>query len=459
VDGIVPDARSHGLHLVLLWFATWKNGTSSYPPDWLKKDFEKYPRAQLKDGKSIEVLSAFGDASRDADARAFAALMRHIKEIDGQQHTVIMIQVENEVGMESDTRDRSPVANRAYAGPVPKELMDYIEQHKDTLNPEFRQVWQAAGGKSSGTWEEVFGKGKATDEIFTSWTYARYVGKVAAAGKAEYPLPLYMNAYTYGFPKANDPAPSSGSPMPEVFDVWRAGAPGIDIFSPDNSRTYIVMSGKYTQSGNPLFIPEESPGPEGAARALYAFGHHDAIGYSRMSGGVDRLTTPDNDLAGAYDLIAQLTPLIVEHQGNGTMSAVMLGPDDPPQKVQVGNYTLEAKFFGTRRVGPGGQQSETPPRAAAIFIATGPDEYFVAGNGVAVTFTPNTPGPPLAGLATVEEGAFVDGRWVPGRRLAGDDTIEGECVQLRWPLGTKVPLWAQRWSGEGIQRVTLYRYK
>ena len=459
VDGIVPDARSHGLHLVLLWFATWKNGTSSYPPDWLKKDYEKYPRAQLKDGKSIEVLSAFGDASRDADARAFAALMRHIKEIDGQQHTVIMIQVENEVGMESDSRDRSPVANRAYAGPVPKELMDYIEQHKDTLNPEFRQVWQAAGGKSSGTWEEVFGKGKATDEIFTAWTYARYVGKVAAAGKAEYPLPMYMNAYTYGFPKANDPAPSSGSPMPEVFDVWRAGAPGIDIFSPDNSRTYIVMSGKYTQSGNPLFIPEESPGAEGAARALYAFGHHDAIGYSRMSGGVDRLTTPDNDLAGAYDLIAQLTPLIVEHQGNGTMSAVMLGPDDPPQKVQVGNYTLEAKFFGSGRVGPGGQQSETPPRAAAIFIAAGPDEYFVAGNGLAVTFTPNTPGPPLAGLATVEEGAFVDRRWVPGRRLAGDDTIEGDCIQLRWPLGTKVPLWAQRWAGEGIQRVTLYRYK
>ena len=148
VDGIVRDARSHGLHLALLWFATWKNGTSSYPPDWLKKDYERYPRAQLADGKSIEVLSAFGDASRDADARAFAALMRHIKEIDGQQHTVIMIQVENEVGMESDSRDRSPVANQAFAGPAPKELMDYIVQHKDTLNPEFRQVWQAAGGKT-----------------------------------------------------------------------------------------------------------------------------------------------------------------------------------------------------------------------------------------------------------------------------------------------------------------------
>ena len=260
LDGILRDARSHNLRLVLLWFASYKNGSSSYPPDWLKRDFEKYPRAQLKDGKSIEVLSAFGDASRDADARAFAALMRHIKEIDGQQHTVIMIQVENEVGMESDTRDRSPVANQAYAGPVPKDLMDYIVQHKDTLNPEFRQLWQAAGGKTSGTWEEVFGKGKATDEIFTAWTYARYVGKVAAAGKAEYPLPMYMNAYTYGFPKANDPAPSSGSPMPEVFDVWRAGAPGIDIFSPDNSRTYIVRAGSTRNRGTRCLYPRSRLG-------------------------------------------------------------------------------------------------------------------------------------------------------------------------------------------------------
>ena len=178
-----------------------------------------------------------------------------------------------------------------------------------------------------------------------------------------------------------------------------------------------------------------------------------------MSGGVDRVTTPDLDLGGSYDLIAQLAPLISAHQGDGTMSAVYLGPNDPPQKVKVGNYTLEATFYGAGRVGPSAQTPETPPRAAAIFIATGPDEFFAAGNGVAVTFSPNTPGPPLAGLATVEEGAFVSGRWVSGRRLAGDDTIEGDCLQLRWPLGSKVPLWAQRWSNEGIQRFTLYRYR
>ena len=455
LDGVIQDARSYNLRLALLWFATWKNGSSSYPPDWLKRDFERFPRAQVDGGKSIELLSPFSDANRDADARAFAALMRHVKAVDGQQHTVIMIQVENEVGMVGDSRDRSPVANQAFAGPVPKELMDYLQQHKDTLIPELRQAWEAAGFKTSGTWEQVFGKGVATDEIFMGWNFARYVGRVAEAGKAEYPLPMYMNAYTYAF----QPVRASGAPMPALMDVWRAGAPRIDMFSPDNATNFVVMLAKYTQSGNPLFIPEEAPGPEGAARSLYAFGRRDAIGYSRMSGGVDRLETPDKDLIGSYDLLTQLAPLILEHQGNGTMSAVLLGPNDPPQKFQVGNYTLEATYLGSQRVGPSATAPEPPLRAGAIFIATGPDEYFAAGNGMTVTFSPNTPGPPLAGLATVEEGAFVSGRWVPARRLAGDDTIEGDSLQLRWPLGSKVPLWAQRRSAEGIQRFTLYRYR
>jgi len=458
LDGVIRDARSYNLRLVLLWFASWKNGWSSYPPDWLKKDFERFPRVQFAGGKSVELLSPFSAANRDADARAFAALMRHVKEVDGPHHTVIMIQVENEIGLPGEYRDRSPAADRAFAGPVPKELMDYLQQHKDTLIPEFRQVWEAAGFKTSGTWEEVFGRSTATDEIFMGWNFARYVGRVAEAGKAEYPLPMYMNTWLNGFGKVTGVI-QSGNPMPQLFDVWRAGAPQIDIFSPDNATNFVDFSAKYTQSGNPLFIPEEEAGPEGAVRALYAFGHHDAIGFSRMRGGVDKRTTPDNALIDMYDLLSRLAPLILEHQGDGTMSAVLLGPDDPPQKVKVGNYTLEATYLGSRRVGPSATSPEPPLRAGAIFIATGPDEYFAAGNGVTVTFSPNTPGLPLAGLATVEEGYFVNGRWVLWRKLAGDDTIEGDSLQLRWPLGSTVPLWQQRTSKEIIQHFTLYRYR
>ena len=193
VDGMVRDARSHGLHLVLLWFASWKNGHSSYPPDWLKRirTVPARPVAGGQEHRTAQRLQRCQPGRRCPRLRGPDAAHQGNR---WQQHTVITIQVENEVGMERRLARPLAVANQAYAGPVPKELMDYIEQHKDTLNPEFRQLWQAAGCKTSGTWEEVFGKGKATDEIFMAWTYARYVGQVAEAGKAEYPLPMYMNA-------------------------------------------------------------------------------------------------------------------------------------------------------------------------------------------------------------------------------------------------------------------------
>jgi hypothetical protein len=479
LDGVIQGARSHNLRLVLLWFASWKNGMSGYPPDWVKRDFDRFPRAQMVGGtlpvmggaprvqvegsRPLELLSPLGDANRDADARAFAALMRHIKAVDGQQHTVIMIQVENEVGMQGDTRDRSPLANKAFEGPVPKELIDSLQRHKDTLIPELRQVWEAAGFKTSGTWEEVFGKGRPADEIFMAWHFARYVGRVVEAGKAEYPIPMYVNCPQSGFGR-RPRGGQSGGPMPDAMDVWRAGAPRVDLFGTDiYDPDFVVMCARYTQSGNPLFIAETRGLPPNGLgnRVLYAFGRHDAIGFSPM--GIERPTTPDIELTSAYDVIAQLAPLIVQHQGNSTMSAVVLGSKDPPRKIQVGNYTLEVSFRAPPGV-PGGPQPQEPfPNSAAIFIATGPDEFYAAGNGVTVTFSPNTPGPPFAGLATVEEGTFVNGRWVPGRRLAGDDAGQGETLVLPRLYVPPSPLgWTGGLAGpstKGIQRVTLYRYR
>ena len=470
LDGILRDARSSKLRLMLIWFASWKNGLSSYPPDWVKKDFQRFPRIQIQGGKTIELLSTLSQANRDADARAFAALMRHVKEVDSRDRTVIMIQVENEVGVLLDSRDRSDGANKAFDGPVPQELMGYLQQHKDTLAPEFRDVWKAAGFKTSGTWEQVFGNGRpasfpvpvrvdsppykpadldsfrqvrwAADEIFMAWHYARYVNAVAAAGKKEYNIPMYVNQWLQ---QPNYPWPGvypSGGPSPQVHDVWRAGAPSIDILSPDLYLQYFAeVCARFTRNGNPLFIPETEAGADGAAKVLYAFGRHDAIGFSPF--GIDGHRAPDDNLTSSYSLISQLAPLIVEHEGNGTMSAVLLSQDDPPQKIRLGNHTIEASFqFGPHPGVPVTRQAR--PLAAAIFIVTGPDEYYVAGNGVGLTFSPNTPGPELDGLATVEEGRFVNGRWTPGRQLAGDETVQGQYVSL--------------WN-KGIQRVTLHRYR
>jgi beta-galactosidase GanA len=440
LDSVIEGARQNNIRVVLLWFGSWKNGTSSYPPDWVKKDFERFPRAQPTEGRSIEQLSCFSEANRDADARAFAALMRHVKQVDGRRHTVIMIQVENEI----NGLDHSPLANKAREDRVPAELMDYLQSHKDTLTPEVRQVWEAAGFKTAGTWDEVFGKSGGADEIFIAWHYAKYAGRVAEAGKAEYPIPMYANTWGEGFPRGN--ARANGAPKPSVIDVWRAGAPKIDMLSPDIYYSdFKAFCAQYTQSGNPLFIPETRY--EMDSRLLYALGRHDAIGVSLM--GVERAVTPDPQLITGCEMITQLAPLIAKHQGDGSMSAVLLTTNDPPQKVQVGNYTMQVTRLRSRSSAP-----VQTAYAAALFIAVGPDEYYAVGDGVSVTISPSATGLSHVGIGTVEEGTFVNGRWIPSRQLAGDETGQGANLSLRSHPVDRIP-------GDGyvgIQHFTLYRY-
>ena len=446
VDGLIQGARANNLRLVLLWFGSWKNTWSSYVPEWVKRDFEKFPRVQLQDGSGTERLSPFSAANRDADARAFAALMRRIREIDGDRHTVLMIQVQNEVGVIPDARDHSPVANAAYEGAVPRELTKYLADHKETLHPSLRAKWGAAGYRTSGNWEAVFGPGLETEDLFMAWHYARYIGKVAEAGKAEYPLPMFTNAALI----RPDYAPgqyNSGGPLPHSMDLWRAGGPQLDFLAPDIYFEFKKWSSAYARADNPLFIPEAAGGALGAANAFYAVGQHNAIGFSPFA--ID--SYPDSPLTRSYDILAQLAPLILENQVKGRVAGVLLEDLTPSQKIRLGDYTLNISGNRPRRFGPdaatASPQSSTEPPPHGIFIATGPDEMYMAGTGLTVTFTPNTPGPPIVGLGTVEEGHFAGGRWVPGRALAGDDTGQGNNISLRGG------------QGDTILRVTLYRYR
>ena len=144
LDGLVSDARAHQLKLVLLWFGSWKNGMSCYAPVWVKRDTRRFPRVRLQNGETPEVLTPLSLASADADARAFGALLKHVREIDARDHTVLMVQVENEVGVLNDSRDRSALADEDFSKPVPAELMNLFRQHKETLAPELRAAWAAS---------------------------------------------------------------------------------------------------------------------------------------------------------------------------------------------------------------------------------------------------------------------------------------------------------------------------
>src|SRR5450432_1346507 len=171
VDSMITGARMHNLHLIVIWFASWKNSASTYMPSWVKKDGEKYPRVKDESGKTLEILSTFGDASCQADAAAFKALMKHIREFDQQYQTVVMVQVENEVGILNSNRDYSAVANKTFSSAIPKDLSAYLINNKEKLVPEFSAAWKAAGAKTNGSWEAVFGKSSFNDKDWKAFSY------------------------------------------------------------------------------------------------------------------------------------------------------------------------------------------------------------------------------------------------------------------------------------------------
>ncbi|MBN1976775.1 MAG: DUF5597 domain-containing protein [Anaerolineae bacterium] len=446
VDSLIHGARRHDVSLVLLWFGAWKNSMSCYAPLWAKRDLDRFPRMVDTRGVGQEILSAFSESVLDADSRAFAALMRRLREIDGEQNTVVMVQVENEIGMLPCARDMSETANQLYAGPVPDALLSYLDTHSETLVERLRSQWEAAGRRMAGTWEEVFGPGDATEEIFMAWHYAVFTGRLAAAGKTEYPLPMYVNAALNRPGHRPGQYPSAG-PLPHLLDIWKAGAPTIDFLSPDlYFPEYDEWISKYPRPDNPLFVPENQLGHFNGAHAVHTIGAYDAIGYSPFSveSCPDPAATP---LASSYRALSALASIILENQGKGLITGVLLTTTKSCADRVLGGYRLhfrhEKDWEWSRPAEP------IPPDrmiVGCLVISTGPDEFIVMGSSVLITFEPAGPGLPVAGFATIDE-ILVEGEEMRvGRRLNGDQSHQGRHVHLP--------------DGEfGIQRVTLYRYQ
>jgi hypothetical protein len=367
-----------------------------------------------------------------------------------------MVQVENEVGVIPESRDYSAVADAAFAAAVPATLMNFLEEHGATLNPEFRAAWEAAGAKRVGTWQEVFGKASLTDDLFMAWRYATYVDRIAAAGKAEYPLPMYANAALIR-PNYEPGQYNSGGPLPHSMDIWRAGAPALDFLSPDiYFNDFAHWAGSYTRPDNPLFIPEAQSGSAGAANALYAFGRLSAIGFSAF--GIDDqgnvpldlvgITNPSERVDGGalssmYAELATLAPAILERQETGGLAAALIeGDAQRAARVSVGDYTAAI----TRAGSPAGASG----RIGVMFIQTRPNEFLVIGCGDAqVVFSTEKPGPPIVGIESIDEEFFENGTWATRRRLNGDESAQGQALRL----------YDSDLAEGRIYRVRLYRYR
>jgi beta-galactosidase GanA len=421
---------------------------STYVPSWVKRDATRFPRAQRADGSGIEILSVFSQNTRDADARAFAALMDHLKATDGTQNSVLMVQVENEIGMLPIARERGAVADRAFSATVPAELMRALAR-RDTLEPELRDLWQKYGAKTSGTWTQLFGGEEAGAEVFTAWHYSRFVEALVVAGKKRYDIPMYANAALNRTGRKPGEYPSGG-PLPHLLDVWKAGAPSLDFLAPDiYFPNFAQLAARFNRLDNMLFIPEanNATNSQGPANAFFAFGELDTLGFSPFS--IESLGDAPNALSRAYEVLEQLAPVILENRGKARMGGfrATIQEDgtmiDSPVKKMLAGIEFTATFIDPWT--PRDKQSIGDH--GGLIVYAGGEDFWFAGQGITVTFKGADSGPPLVGIDIAEEGAFDEkGKWVPGRRLNGDQTHQGRHIRL--PPGQFQ-----------IQKVRLYRYR
>jgi beta-galactosidase GanA len=443
IDSIIKISHENNLKVILLWFGSWKNSMSCYVPAWIKTNELRFPRAQNRSDKGLEILSAFSKSNLDADKKAFAQLMKHLKETDTSQ-TVIMLQVENEIGMLTEAREYTANANKAFNSDVPQELMDYLIANKDSLVPELRAHWSKINFATKGNWETVFGKSLATDELFQAWYYAKYANAVAEAGKKEFCLPMYVNAALNYRNVQPGQYPSAG-PLPHLMDIWQAAAPAIDILSPDFYNPYFKhYCDLYKRRNNPLFIPEIRFEPSSAAKVFYAIGHYQAMGFSPFS--IESTAHPEEEpITKSYSILSQLSPEILKYQGTGKMEGVLLDTSHKKQEIVLGNYKLTVLHDYTLDWSPEAKNPDWP-MSGAIIIQENENDFIIAGTGVVVTFRMNNSDHKSIGILQAEEGIYKDGKWVSGRRMNGDQDHQGRHIRI--PVGD--------WN---IQKVKLYQYK
>ena len=416
VDSHIRSAQENGLKLVLLWFGSWKNGESNYTPDWVKTNMQRFPRMLQKDGKVSNVLSNISKNCLSADLNAYKKLMQRIALVD-KSGTVIMMQVENEVGLLGSSRDFSAEANKLFEQRVPGELIRYIKANHDKLKPNLATAYDKNGSKTEGTWEEVFGRSPNTDEIFMAWNYAKYVSTIAAAGKSVYPLPTFVNAWDAAGGNLIAGVWPSGGPNYLMLDIWQAGAPAIDILANDNYSGKFGLSAKnFVHNNNPLLIPEAcaiwqndtiSAGP----KAFLSFGHFKAIGFSPF--GIDHpIYYKSHPIKNAYQVLNDLMSLILKAQAEDKINGFMEGDDASPESFKLGNSIFKPIYK---------VQKDPLIKGYGLVILLSADEYLVAGNACRLSQVSADATKPNSQLLSVEEGKMVDGKWVKGRIINGDE--------------------------------------
>jgi len=450
VDYVIKAARERDMKVMFIWFGAFKNPFMTYAPTWVKKDIKRFPRAKDENGKDLEMPCVLSDKMMKADAKAYCEFLKHVKSVDFDQ-TVVMIQIENEPGIRGAARDYSPLAEKAWKANVPDQLISYLKANDGNLKPDLQKAWSDNGRKTKGNWEQVFGKSlveddgtnpilNQTEHFFTAYYYAKYLDYLSSEGKKVYALPTFTNASIFGV-DSRGRSLGNGCSIPDFFDLYAAGAPTLDILTPNSYMQQIdQICEAFVWKGNPILIPESGTS---ALRGLYVIGEWDAIAFSPFgidsfaAGASFQRSETQQKFFDCYDVLAQIEPMIQENIGKDSMRAVYLYNGHASDTIEMGDYTITCTY-GRRgfNIGAmmapatggspvqGGRAAQQEPRfeGAALFIQVSPDEFYMIGDGVNAAFAVKEGvKSSFCNYDKIYEGEFIDGKFVPGRLLNGDE--------------------------------------
>lgn len=447
VDAIIHGAKQHNMKVVLIWFATFKNPFMTYAPSWVKGDNRRFPHAIAPDGRTLELPSLYDDNIIEADKKAYLALLRHLKETDAKR-TIIALQIGNEPGLNSPTRDSSEPANRAWKADIPACIIDYLVKNRQTLQPDIKAAWEKNGCKRKGNWEEVFGKSLTandgtnpilylTEHLFTAYGSARYLEALSSAGKEVLDLPTFTNAT--GSVNSRGRSMGNGCSIPDFFDIYMAVAPSLDMLTPNSyGQNFDEICKAFAYNSNPLLIPECTMS---AVRPFYLIGEWNGLGYSPFGIDDHHAGTPAGKmLADTYSLIGKMKKMISANLNSNCMRGVFIYTDKPVQEIEMGDYIITFKHETTDEIGEtmlrilGGekayetflkQKEEVKPfEAAALIIQTGKNEFYIAGGGgINATFRmKENKQAHFCDFDYIYEGSInEEGNFIKGRLLNGDE--------------------------------------
>lgn len=407
VKDIIDIMRANNLKIVFLWFGLWKNGLSTYIPAWMKINRKKYAFCQNEHGESLYTVSPLCFEAIEKDCQAYAELMKFIQSYDKSENTVIMMQVENEVGLLQSDRDYSSLATKYFNEMIPHDLKDYTH--------------------FEGTWQDVFKQD--APEIFMTYYYAKAIEKITKIGKEIYPIPTITNVWLNKENEKPGQYPSGGAIFKNL-QLYQYLTPSLDLIAPDiYVKTIDEVSQQYASQGL-LMIPETRQDKTYMSNIIYTIAKYPLIGYSPFgiedfhenqettrlyhflsSLGIERdAFDPSGSLPylqNIYYDLSKLWPLIFKYRQQNKIYPFIRKNMMKNDCLSISNYNIMVTYLN----------QEKNINGAGMIIDLD-DEWLIYGVNCFMQVSNSVS---QLGILHLEEKKYVDGKWETKRILNGDE--------------------------------------